>query len=122
MPKDPSRVRPAGKDWQSAGAWHRGRKSGVTHFDFAIFCFMLHRSGVCHLPIDEVARLDRGRHEVVFDDPNDVISKLELEFANGGTEAAKWSKAFATAQRDLKVVMRKSDSYARPAEGKPIHR
>ena len=101
--------------WASAGVTHRDGQSKVTNLDFAIYCFMLHTVGEVHLPVLQVLSIARGRHEIVFEDPDDVVSKLELEFTNreGHGEAAKWAKTYATSQRDLKVIMRRVKSDAR---------
>ena len=68
-----------------------------------------------NLQLESVRRLAPGRHEVVFLDPDGVVSKLELELANGlgHGEAARWSRTILNAQRDLKAVMRLADA---PAE------
>lgn len=120
------------KEWRSSGVWHRDGLSGITNFDFAIYCFMLHREQLVILPLKHVTRLGRARHEVVFEDPDDIVSKLEMEFANGGrcgeerltprTPAAVWSKAYAIAQRDLKLVMRNAErsNDAGSREGQPV--
>lgn len=74
---------------------------------------MLHSVGLVDLPIVRVQRLGRGCHEIAFEDPDDVISNLELEFTNRGGhgEAAKWARAFADAQRNLKSIMRTTDAH-----------
>ena len=106
-------------EWSSAGVEHENGVSWVYNMDLAIYCYMLHRMKSVHIPILSVSRIGRGRHEIAFDDPHDVISKLELEFANADTggvrgQAAFWSKSFATAQRDLKSIIREGDENARP--------
>jgi hypothetical protein len=69
--------------------------------DLAIYCHMLHLQGRYKLEIVSASYVSRGRHEIVFDDPNDVISKLEAEFANDRVAAG-----FASAQRALKSIVR----------------
>lgn len=69
--------------------------------DFAIYLHMLHMLGKAQLPIVVVWRVGRGRHEIVFDDPDDVISGMEADFVNS-PEAAN----FAAAQKSLKSILR----------------
>lgn len=111
-----------GRRWASGGVKHADGRSCVTHMDLAIFCYMLHRTGLIRLPVERVIRLGPGRHEVVFHDPDDVVSKLELEYVNGEGhgEAAKWARSTLSAQRDLKVIMRRED--ARSGSGRTVHK
>lgn len=102
--------------WASAGVRHSGGFSRVTRLDLAIYCYVLAREHLIdNLQLESVRRLSPGRHEVVFADPDGVVSKLELELANGQGhgEAAYWSRAVLNAQRDLKSIMRLADE---PAE------
>lgn len=88
-------------DWKSAGAERRGHRTIVTSMDLAIYCHMQHLQGRCDLPVVSVTYVSRGRHEIVFEDPRDVVSKLESEFANDRVAAG-----FAAAQRSLKSILR----------------
>jgi hypothetical protein len=83
--------------------------------DLAIYCHMQHRLGKIELPVLEVWKAGPGRHEIVFDDPHDVVSKLEMEFTNS-PEAAN----FAAAQRSLKSIMREKTVHARPDSGRAV--
>jgi hypothetical protein len=69
--------------------------------DLAIYIYMLCNTGKIDLKIAKVFKISRGKHEFVFEDPNDVISKLQLEFANDRTAAG-----LMAAQRQLKIIMR----------------
>ena len=91
-----------------------GDRIYVTHMDLAIYCHMLHRLGHAQLPILDVIRVTRGKHEFVFEDPNGVIREVELQFANGR------DSCFAEAQRSLKSVMR--DKYGAKHEGSSSRR
>lgn len=88
-------------DWESAGARRSGRRTTVTNMDLAIYCHMQHMQGQHKLEVISAYWVSRGRHEIVFDDPADVISKLEAEFANDRVAAG-----FASAQRALKSIIR----------------
>jgi hypothetical protein len=93
---------------------HREGLSRITRLDLAIYCYTLCREELIPsdvLRVESVRRIAKGRHEVVFADPDGVVSKLELEFANGEGhgEAAKWARAVLNAQRDLKAIMRLAD-------------
>lgn len=68
--------------------------------DLAIFCHMLHKLGKYTLPIADVLRVSKSKHEFIFEDPNGVIRDVELQFANGR------DSSFADAQRSLKLIMR----------------
>jgi hypothetical protein len=73
--------------------------------DLAIYCHMQHKLKRFALPVLDVCKVGPGRHEIVFDDPDDVISRLELEFTNSA-EASN----FAAAQRSLKSIMREKSA------------
>jgi hypothetical protein len=93
----------------------------VTRLDLAIFCYALTREKLVDgLELESVRRLAPGRHEVVFRDPVGVVSKLELELANGQGHdgAARWGRAILDAQRNLKAIMRLADE---PAEAMERH-
>jgi hypothetical protein len=91
-------------DWESNGARRRGDRTTVTNMDLAIYCHMLHRLQKVQLPVLMVWKVDRHRREIVFSDPDDVISGMEARFINS-PEAA----AFAAAQRSLKSIMRERE-------------
>jgi len=68
--------------------------------DLAIYCHMLHKLGKVKLPVVDVVRLSRGRHEFVFDDQDGIIRSLEVQYAN--SEEAN----LLAAQKSLKQIMR----------------
>ena len=106
--------RPGPRDsqaWRSAGARREGDYTTVTNMDLAIYCHMKDRLREVTLKVEAVYRVTQQRHEIVFYDPDDVISRLENDFVNS-QEA--W--AFAAAQRSLKSIMREKETRARSSQ------
>ena len=88
-------------DWHCPGAWRNGRQTTVVNLDLAIYLHMLHEQQQVYLKIAEVWRVGRGRHEIVFDDPDDIVWKLQLDFVNDPLAAGLMSS-----QKRLKTIMR----------------
>jgi len=69
--------------------------------DLAIYIHMLHLRKDVTLEILEVWRLGRGQHEFLFDDPDDIVPRLQTAFAND-----RGAANIMAAQRSLKTIMR----------------
>lgn len=87
----------------SAAVEERDGRLVVTHFDLAIYCHMLHRLGTINMPVEDVIKIDWGRHEIVFQDPEGKIREVEMQLANNPRiPLADWQAA----ERSLKSIMR----------------
>jgi len=69
--------------------------------DLAIYIHMLHLQKEIEIHLLSVSRLGRGQHEFVFDDPDDIVSRLQVAFVNDRRAAN-----LMAAQRHLKTIMR----------------
>lgn len=93
-----------------------GDRVKVTELDLAIYIYMRSRqSPGLKIEVRDGFFLGPARHEVWFYDPDSHARSLEVEFANSP------QIQFASAQRDLKKIIRRKrgdDSHARPDSGR----
>ena len=89
------------REYRSAAVSRSGTKSIVSDMDFTIYChWRRRRDPSLNLKLIDAIRLSPGEHEFFFEDPDDVIRKLEIDYAN--SEASD----LLNCQRDIKRFLR----------------